>query len=268
MRSRETCTCTVLIAPSGASSPHRARASRSALTGSLGCMTSAASTARGLVPPSATGPRSSSTSNGPRMRNSIVSWLPRYRRFGANAGRGFLRFVRERATTSAIPTPPRDPRGGPRKDIGHASNPGRGARGPVEPTGHDRCCPLRPLRRSRRYTRVLVGDQPLRVIRMALELRPNCEYCDKDPPPAALDARICTYECTFCADCVETRSRTSAPTAAAASCRARSARRPNGGPASRSPSARRRPHGSICPTRLTTSRGFRPGPGTSRPTER
>jgi hypothetical protein len=40
---------------------------------------------------------------------------------------------------------------------------------------------------------------------MALELRPNCEYCDKDLPPVALDARICTYECTFCADCVETR---------------------------------------------------------------
>ena len=38
---------------------------------------------------------------------------------------------------------------------------------------------------------------------MALELRPNCEYCDKDLPPDALDARICTYECTFCADCVE-----------------------------------------------------------------
>jgi hypothetical protein len=37
---------------------------------------------------------------------------------------------------------------------------------------------------------------------MALELRPNCEYCDKDLPPAAPDARICTYECTFCADCV------------------------------------------------------------------
>ena len=36
---------------------------------------------------------------------------------------------------------------------------------------------------------------------MALELRPNCEYCDKDLPPAALDARICTFECTFCADC-------------------------------------------------------------------
>ena len=39
---------------------------------------------------------------------------------------------------------------------------------------------------------------------MALELRPNCECCDKDLPPDATDARICTYECTFCADCVET----------------------------------------------------------------
>jgi uncharacterized protein len=38
---------------------------------------------------------------------------------------------------------------------------------------------------------------------MALELRPNCEYCDKDLPPDALDARICTFECTFCADCAD-----------------------------------------------------------------
>ena len=38
---------------------------------------------------------------------------------------------------------------------------------------------------------------------MALELRPNCEYCDKDLPPASVEARICTYECTFCAQCVE-----------------------------------------------------------------
>ncbi|MDX8510510.1 MULTISPECIES: DUF1272 domain-containing protein [Mesorhizobium] len=36
-----------------------------------------------------------------------------------------------------------------------------------------------------------------------LELRPNCECCDKDLPPEAADARICTFECTFCADCVE-----------------------------------------------------------------
>jgi len=37
-----------------------------------------------------------------------------------------------------------------------------------------------------------------------LELRPNCEWCDKDLPPDAPDARICTYECTYCATCVET----------------------------------------------------------------
>ena len=38
---------------------------------------------------------------------------------------------------------------------------------------------------------------------MALELRPNCEYCDRDLPPHATDARICSYECTFCAACVD-----------------------------------------------------------------
>jgi hypothetical protein len=37
-----------------------------------------------------------------------------------------------------------------------------------------------------------------------LQLRPNCEWCDKDLAPNALDARICTYECTFCAECVQT----------------------------------------------------------------
>jgi hypothetical protein len=38
---------------------------------------------------------------------------------------------------------------------------------------------------------------------MALELRPNCECCDRDLPPQSMLARICTYECTFCADCVD-----------------------------------------------------------------
>jgi hypothetical protein len=38
-----------------------------------------------------------------------------------------------------------------------------------------------------------------------LELRPNCECCDRDLPPDSADARICTFECTFCVDCVETR---------------------------------------------------------------
>jgi len=36
-----------------------------------------------------------------------------------------------------------------------------------------------------------------------LELRPTCEHCDKPLPPASPDARICSYECTFCARCVD-----------------------------------------------------------------
>ena len=36
-----------------------------------------------------------------------------------------------------------------------------------------------------------------------LALRPNCERCDVDLPPHAADARICSYECTFCAACVD-----------------------------------------------------------------
>lgn len=36
-----------------------------------------------------------------------------------------------------------------------------------------------------------------------LELRPNCEWCDRDLPAESPDARICSYECTFCSDCVD-----------------------------------------------------------------
>ncbi|MCF2872541.1 DUF1272 domain-containing protein [Octadecabacter sp. G9-8] len=36
-----------------------------------------------------------------------------------------------------------------------------------------------------------------------LTLKPNCECCDKDLPPTA-DARVCSFECTFCADCGDT----------------------------------------------------------------
>ena len=34
-----------------------------------------------------------------------------------------------------------------------------------------------------------------------LELRPNCECCDRDLPPTSAEARICTFECTFCEAC-------------------------------------------------------------------
>lgn len=37
-----------------------------------------------------------------------------------------------------------------------------------------------------------------------LELRPGCECCDRDLPPASTEARICSFECTFCVTCAET----------------------------------------------------------------
>jgi uncharacterized protein len=36
-----------------------------------------------------------------------------------------------------------------------------------------------------------------------LELRPGCEHCNRALPPHSLEARICSFECTFCAQCVE-----------------------------------------------------------------
>jgi hypothetical protein len=34
-----------------------------------------------------------------------------------------------------------------------------------------------------------------------LQLRPNCECCDRDLPPESAEALICSFECTFCRDC-------------------------------------------------------------------
>lgn len=36
-----------------------------------------------------------------------------------------------------------------------------------------------------------------------LEMRPNCECCDKDLDPSGTEARICSFECTFCAECAD-----------------------------------------------------------------
>ncbi|MCP5082267.1 MAG: DUF1272 domain-containing protein [Alphaproteobacteria bacterium] len=44
-----------------------------------------------------------------------------------------------------------------------------------------------------------------------LAMRPNCELCDKDLPADATDAMICSYECTFCAPCVETELKNVCP---------------------------------------------------------
>jgi uncharacterized protein len=39
---------------------------------------------------------------------------------------------------------------------------------------------------------------------LMLKLKPNCECCDADLPPESADARICSFECTFCQDCATT----------------------------------------------------------------
>lgn len=36
-----------------------------------------------------------------------------------------------------------------------------------------------------------------------LLLKPGCECCDKDLPPESTEARICSFECTFCVSCAE-----------------------------------------------------------------
>lgn len=37
-----------------------------------------------------------------------------------------------------------------------------------------------------------------------LEMRPNCECCDRDLSASADGVFICSFECTWCADCVQT----------------------------------------------------------------
>ena len=36
-----------------------------------------------------------------------------------------------------------------------------------------------------------------------LEIRPTCEHCNKSLPFDSTEAMICTFECTYCKDCVD-----------------------------------------------------------------
>ena len=45
-----------------------------------------------------------------------------------------------------------------------------------------------------------------------LELRPNCECCNADLPGDSPDALICSFECTFCRTCADTRLHGRCPT--------------------------------------------------------
>lgn len=44
-----------------------------------------------------------------------------------------------------------------------------------------------------------------------LELRPSCEHCNAPLPPSSTEARICSYECTFCATCADTLLKNTCP---------------------------------------------------------
>jgi hypothetical protein len=74
-----------------------------------------------------------------------------------------------------------------------------------------------------------------------LQLRPNCERCNRDLPPAAVDARICSFECTFCADCADTRLQGICP-----NCGGELVRRPI------------RPAGKLLSSPASTERVFKP----------
>jgi len=77
-----------------------------------------------------------------------------------------------------------------------------------------------------------------------LSLRPSCECCDRDLPPDSLLARICSFECTFCADCADHRLAGRCP-----NCSGELVRRPV------------RPAGALARHPASTQRVFRPPEG-------
>lgn len=66
-----------------------------------------------------------------------------------------------------------------------------------------RAGPLRSRTVSKRSVLALPDRSGTTVPRVMLDLRPACECCDADLPPESPLARICSFECTFCATCAE-----------------------------------------------------------------
>jgi hypothetical protein len=75
-----------------------------------------------------------------------------------------------------------------------------------------------------------------------LELRPSCECCDMDLPPESTEARICSFECTFCSTCAQTMLRGRCP-----NCGGELVARP------------RRPVHELAANPASTQRVYRPG---------
>ena len=74
-----------------------------------------------------------------------------------------------------------------------------------------------------------------------LQLRPNCECCNRDLPNENTEAHICSFECTFCSDCAETRLNNVCP-----NCSGELVRRP------------RRPAAALARNPASTERVFKP----------
>jgi hypothetical protein len=75
-----------------------------------------------------------------------------------------------------------------------------------------------------------------------LELRPSCECCDQALAPDSADARICSFECTFCASCADSRLQGKCP-----NCGGELLRRP------------RRPAAKLATYPASTIRVYKPG---------
>src|ERR1700694_3136881 len=56
-------------------------------------------------------------------------------------------------------------------------------------------------------------EKPVKRLRSSgmLDMRPNCECCDRDPSPGDEDVFICSFECTWCTECVGTFPAQSSP---------------------------------------------------------
>lgn len=80
-----------------------------------------------------------------------------------------------------------------------------------------------------------------------LEMRPGCECCDKDLPADAPGALVCSFECTFCADCANVHLQGICP-----NCGGELVARP------------RRPTGKLAANPASTTRVYKPA-GCSRP---
>jgi hypothetical protein len=75
-----------------------------------------------------------------------------------------------------------------------------------------------------------------------LQLRPNCECCNRDLPPESQEALICSFECTFCRDCASAVLEGKCP-----NCGGELVGRP------------RRPPGKLLKFPASTERVFKPG---------